>query len=81
MALIHTVTAFASFGVGVRCLSLAMCKRPWFDKLEIHALHAIGFGGIGYWYYNYEQRQTLALEVRKDKLLERKKRMLAQESA
>lgn len=43
-------------------------------ELEFHFASAVIFGGVGYWVYDLEKRQQLALDSRKRALVERRER-------
>ncbi|KAI8969188.1 hypothetical protein BDF20DRAFT_150019 [Mycotypha africana] len=72
MTLLTSVSGFAAFGVLVRTYALGLQKRPLFSNPSGHLLAAGVFGGVGYFFYNLQERQAAQIAEKKEILLKRR---------
>ncbi|KAF9916719.1 hypothetical protein BX616_003020 [Lobosporangium transversale] len=81
MALLATVTGFATFGVAARAFALTVQRRPIVSGFVGYGISATAFGGLGYLVYGIEQRQNKLLKERKEALTaNRERRLVAQDA-
>ncbi|ORY96957.1 hypothetical protein BCR43DRAFT_492549 [Syncephalastrum racemosum] len=74
MSILTSVSGFAAFGVLVRTYALGLQKRPLFSNPSSHALAAAVFGGVGYYVNGLLERQSAAIEGKKELLLKNRAR-------